>query len=80
MFVLLVWWVAIVKATTSIMTFVFGPGYKQSLFGAKLRSTDFSLQRSITCVNHGSYGTVPIPVQNAQKQLKVSYVTVAFYM
>ncbi|XP_031569052.1 putative L-cysteine desulfhydrase 1 [Actinia tenebrosa] len=70
MFFLLVWWVALIKLTTSILTLILGPEYKQSLFGKHLRNTEFTLDAYATFVNHGSFGTVPRVVQEAQQRLK----------
>lgn len=69
-FVVFVWWAAMVKSLSAVFTFIFGPNYRQAMYGKNIKKSRFLLDNIITVTNHGSYGTVPKKVLEARSQLQ----------
>lgn len=69
-FVVFVWWAAIVKSISAVFTCIFGPNYRQSMYGKRIKKSKFILDDKITLTNHGSFGTVPKKVLEARWQLQ----------
>ena len=70
-FVVFVWWAAVVKYISAVFTCIFGPNYRQSMYGQRIKKSKFILDDKITLTNHGSFGTVPKKVLEARWQLQV---------
>ena len=66
-----VWWAAVVKSISAIFTFIFGPDYRQAMYGKSMKKNIFLLDKNITVTNHGSFGTVPKKVLEARWQFQV---------
>ena len=64
-------WYAVIKITGVVLVMLFGEDYKLSMYGNTLRKTKFSFDADVALTNHGSYGAVPCPVQDAQRQFQV---------
>ena len=75
-FVVFVWWAAVVKSISAIFIFIFGPDYRQAMYGKSMKEKSFVLDKSITVTNHGAYGTVPKKVLEARWQFQVIQLNV----
>ena len=71
-----VWWAAVVKSISAIFTFIFGPDYRQAMYGKSMKNNSFVLDKSITVTNHGSFGTVPKKVLEARWQFQVIHLKI----
>ena len=60
-----------VKSISAIFTFIFGPDYRQAMYGKSMKKNSFVLDKNITVTNHGSYGAVPKKVLEARWQFQV---------
>lgn len=69
-YVLLIWKTALLKSISAVFAFIFGPDFRQSMYGKRMRRKHFILDQSITFTNHGSYGTVPKKVLEARWKLE----------
>ena len=65
-FVVFVWWAAVIKSVSAIFAFIFGPDYRQAMYGKNIKKSKFLLNNGIIVTNHGSYGTVPKKVLEAR--------------
>lgn len=70
-FVVFVWWAAVIKSVSAVFTFIFGPDYRQAMYGKNIKKSKFSLDNGVTVTNHGSYGTVPKKVFEARLRSQV---------
>ena len=73
-----VWWAALVKSLSAVFTFIFGPDYRQAMYGKSMKKNSFILDDSITVTNHGSYGTIPKKVLEARWQFQVIQLSSVF--
>ena len=62
-----------VKSISAVFTFIFGPDYRQAMYGKNIKKSKFLLDNSITLTNHGSYGTVPKKVLEARWKFQVGF-------
>lgn len=69
-FVVFVWWAAMVKSISAVLTFMFGSDYRLAMYGKSMKKNNFLLDNSITIANHGSFGTVPKKVLEARWQFQ----------
>ena len=70
-FVVFVWWAAVIKSVSAVFTFIFGPDYRQAMYGKNMKKSKFLLDTGVIVTNHGSYGTVPKRVLEARWQCQV---------
>lgn len=70
-FVVFVWWAAVIKSVSAVFTFVFGPDYRQAMYGKNMKKSKFMLDNGVIVTNHGSFGTVPKRVMEARWQFQV---------
>ena len=62
-----------IKSLSATLHFLFGPDYKQAIYGKSIKKARFLLDGSIPVTNHGSFGAVPKPVFDAQQEYKVCF-------
>ena len=43
------------KSISAVFTCIFGPNYRQSMYGKRIKKSKFILDDKITLTNHGSY-------------------------
>lgn len=70
-FVVFVWWAAVIKSVSAVFTFIFGPDYRQAMYGKNMKKSKFMLDNGVIVTNHGSFGTVPKRVMEARWQFQV---------
>lgn len=69
-FVVFVWWAAVIKSVSAVFTFIFGPDYRQAMYGKNMKKSNFLLDNGVVVTNHGSFGTVPKRVLEARWQFQ----------
>lgn len=67
-----VWWAAVIKSVSAVFTFIFGPDYRQAMYGKNMKKNKFLLDNGLIMTNHGAYGTVPKRVLEARWQSQVT--------
>ena len=70
-FVVFVWWAAVIKSVSAVFTFIFGPDYRQAMYGNNMKKSKFMLDGSVIVTNHGSFGTVPKRVLEVRRKFQV---------
>ena len=70
-FVVFVWWAAVIKSVSAVFTFIFGPDYRQAMYGKNMKKSNFLLDNGVIVTNHGSFGTVPKKVLEARWRFQV---------
>ena len=60
-----------IKSVSAVFTFIFGPDYRQAMYGKNIKKNMFLLDDSIVVTNNGAYGTAPKKVIEARWQYQV---------
>ena len=60
-----------IKSISAVFTFIFGPDYRQAMYGKNIKKNMFLLDDSIVVTNNGAYGTAPKKVVEARWQYQV---------
>ena len=62
-----------IKSVSAVFTFIFGPDYRQAMYGKNMKKSNFLLDNGVVVTNHGSFGTVPKRVLEARWQFQVIF-------